>query len=168
MTFHTIVSNWCKSYRLMQHNPKKDNPRFFLADTLNDVKAMPKNIATKLSPCVVMENGVEGEIEDGKIMRTYPVYFFVRARQQANPDSLMAAYEEAWAHAKNFYSWLYERHENDATPDRDYSSIDFENDLYVQPIQALEDGWVAVLIQFTRQEPINLCVDEALYIPLPE
>lgn len=168
MTFHTIVENWCKSYKYMQHNPKNGNRRFFLADTIEDVKNMPKNIATKFTPCVVMENGVEGDITDGKITRIYPVYFFVRAKKQADPDALMVAYEEAWGHAKNFYSWLYNLHENDESKDRDYSSIDFEHELYVQPIQALEDGWVAVLIQFTRLEPITLCIDPALYISSPE
>lgn len=162
MTFHSIVRKWCRIYRMMQDSPK--NRRFYLADSPDSVRAMPKNIATTSSPCVVMENGVEGDIYGGKITRNYPVYFFVRARQAANPDAQIEAYEEAWVHAQNFLAWLYQRHENDKTTTREYARINMEDTLYVQSAGPLEDGWVAVVIQFERIEPLNECVNEDLYI----
>lgn len=141
-----------------------ENRRFYLADGPSMVQAMPKSIATTFSPCVVMENGVEGSIDSGKIVRTYPVYFFVRAEQMANNDKQAVAYEEAWFHAQQFLAWLRVRHENDPTETGEYARIDMEDPLYVQPIGPLEDGWVAVMIQFERMELLNRCVDEDIYI----
>ena len=163
MTFHSIVSEWCSTYKPMLHNLKNGNRRFYLADSPDSVRSMPKSIATTFSPCVVMENGVEGDIDGGLINRTYPVYFFVRARKQSDADAMAEAYEEAWLHAQNFYAWLRERHENDGTKTREYARINMEDPLYVQPAGPLEDGWVAVFIQFTRVEQINLCINEGLY-----
>ena len=141
----------------------KKNRRFYLADSWDSVKNMPKSIATTFSPCVVMENGVEGDIRDGLIERNYPVYFFVRARKQADADAMAEAYEEAWLHAQNFYTWLRKRHEDDPTATGEYRRIGLDEGLSVQPAGPLEDGWVAVFIQFTRTEQINLCVNEDLY-----
>lgn len=161
MTFHSIVKQWCRTYRPMIDRPK--NRRFYLADSWDSVKNMPKSIATTMSPCVVMENGVEGDINDGLISRNYPVYFFVRAQKQADADAMAEAYEEAWLHAQNFYTWLRKRHEDDPTSTGEYRRIEMEYGISVQPAGPLEDGWVAVFIQFTRLEQINLCVNEDLY-----
>ena len=162
MTFHTIVRDWCKAYKPMLDAP--GNRRFYLADSPDAVKKMPKSIATKFSPCVIMENGVEGDINGGKITRNYPVYFFVRARKMEDPDAQMEAYEEAWFHAQNFLAWLLFLHENDTTTTKEYARINMEYPLYVQPTGMLEDGWVGVVIQFERMEMLNECINEELYI----
>lgn len=166
MTFHSIVRQWCKTYKPMLDSP--ENRRFYLADSPDDVQAMPKSIATTFTPCVVMENGVEGTIEGGKVMRIYPVYFFVRAERMVDNDAQMVAYEKAWMHAQNFLTWLRVRHENDPTTTGEYSRINMEDQLYVQPAGPLEDGWVAVMIQFERMEMLNLCEDGELYEELHE
>ena len=164
MVFHAIVREWCRTYQPMLDNEDNGNRRFFLADNAEEVKKMPSSISTEFSPCVVMENGVEGTIEGGKIVRNYPVYFFVRAWQAVNNDAQMESYEEALYHALNFYTWLKARHEDDPTETGEYSRINFEYPIEVQPVGPLEDGWVAVLMQFERLEQINLCVDENLYV----
>lgn len=164
MTFHSIVREWCKTYKPMLDNEKNGNRRFYLADNAEEVRKMPSSIATEFSPCVIMENGVEGDIEGGKINRNYPVYFFVRVYQTVNNDAQMEGYEEALYHALQFYTWLKARHEDDPTTTGEYRRINMEAPLYVQPVGPLEDGWVAVLMQFERMEQINLCVDESMYI----
>ena len=37
------------------------------------------------------------------------------------------------------------------------------HDLDIQTIGPIENGWFAVMIQFEREEPLNLCVNEDLY-----
>lgn len=164
MVFHKIVREWCKTYKPMLDDEEHKNRRFWLADNAEEVRKMPSHIATALSPCVVMENGAEGDIQGGRLTRNYPVYFFVRAWQSVNNDAQMESYEEALYHAMNFYTWLKERHENDPTGTGEYSRINMEAPMDIQPIGPLEDGWVAVLMQFERVEPINLCVDDNLYV----
>lgn len=162
MTFHSIVRNWCRIYEPMLDSVENGNRRFYLADDTDGVRAMPKSIATKFSPCVVMENGAEGFLKDGLLTRNYAVYFFVRADRQVDNDEQVVAYEEALYHALQFYVWLKAKHDNDS-PYGDYGSIDFERGFDVLPAGPLEDGWVAVLLQFERMERINLCVDEKMY-----
>lgn len=164
MTFHSIVREWCRTYKPMLDSVTNGNRRFYLADNSEEVRAMPKSIATTFSPCVVMENGVEGSIDGGLMTRNYPVYFFVRADRQVDNDAQMVAYEEALYHAMQFYTWLKARHEDDPTTTGEYSRINFEDEFFVQPAGPLEDGWVAVLIQFERMEQIDLCVNEDMYV----
>lgn len=163
MTFHSIVREWCRTYKPMLDSVTNGNRRFYLADDWDGVKAMPKSIATTFSPCVVMENGAEGSIDDGLMTRNYAVYFFVRADRQVDNDAQVVAYEEALYHALQFYTWLRAKHEEDS-PTGEYGRIDFENGFYVQPAGPLEDSWVAVMIQFERMEQIDLCVNEDMYI----
>lgn len=162
MTFHSIVRNWCRIYKPMLDSVTNENRRFYLADDWDGVRAMPKSIATKFSPCVVMENGAEGYIDSGLLTRNYAVYFFVRADRQVDNDEQVVAYEEALYHALQFYVWLKDKHDQDS-PYGDYGRINFERGFDVLPAGPLEDGWVAVLLQFERMEQINLCVDEKMY-----
>lgn len=163
MTFHSIVREWCRTYKAMRDSVTNGNRRFYLADDWDGVKAMPKSISTEFSPCVVMENGVEGSIDGGLLTRNYPVYFFVRSERQVDNDAQIVAYEEALFHAMQFYAWLKARHEDDPTSTGEYARIDFEHGFEVTPAGPLEDGWVAVLIQFERMEQIDLCVNGEMY-----
>lgn len=163
MTFHSIVRQWCKSYRPMLDNPKNGNRRFYLTDSTAGVVELAKGISNSFSPCVVMESSVEG---GGKITmpsRNYPIYFFVRARDMADGDAAAEAKEEAWYHAQNFLSWLLDKHEKDS-PNGDFGRINMEDYIDIQSIGPIENGWFAVLIQFERLEPLNVCIDEDLYI----
>ena len=164
MTFHSIVREWCRTYKPMLDSVTNGNRRFYLADDWDGVKAMPKSISTEFSPCVVMENGAEGSIDGGLMTRNYAVYFFVRVDRQVDNDAQVVAYEEALYHALQFYTWLKDRHDRDENPAGEYGRIDFEHEFYVQPAGPLEDGWVAVMMQFERMEQIDLCVNEEMYV----
>ena len=163
MTFHSIVRQWCRTYRPMLDSSTNGNRRFYLTDSTAGVVELAKGIANSFSPCVVMESNVEGYMDSGRIYRNYPVYFFVRARDMADGDAAAEAKEEAWLHAQNFLTWLRKRHEEDS-PNGDFGRIDLEDNIDMMTIGPIENGWFAVLIQLTRLELLNLCEDEELYV----
>ena len=148
----------------MQDSATNGNRRFYLTDSTAGVVELAKGISNAFSPCVVMESSVEGYIRGGLIFRNYPVYFFVRAMDMADGDAAAEAKEEAWMHAQNFLTWLRIRHENDPTTTREYARIDLEDNIDIQTIGPIENGWFAVLIQFERCEQTDMCVNEDLYV----
>lgn len=163
MTFHSIVRQWCKTYRYMMDSPQ--NRRFFLTDSPAGVVELVKNLSDLCRSCVVMESSVEGGGPLMRPSRNYPVYFFVKAAKMADGDKAAEAKEEAWVHACNFLSWLRAKHEEEASEntDGDFARINLEDYIDIQSVGPIQDGWFAVLIQFERQEPISLCVDWDLY-----
>ena len=167
MNFHNIVRRWCKAYKPMCDHSTNGNRRFYLTDTTAGVVELAKGIANTMSPCVVMESSVEGFVEGGFTYRDYPIYFFVRARDMADGDAAAEAKEEAWYHCQNFLTWLRTMHDNDPTRTREFDRIDLENSITIQTVGPIENGWFAVLLQLTRQEPLNLCVEEELYVEEP-
>lgn len=151
----------------MLDNPDKDNRRFYLTDSMAGMVELAKGIANSYSPCVVMESSVEGGGPVARPVRNYPVYFFVRARKMADGDAAAEAKEEAWVHAQNFLAWLKEKHDREigTNIDGDFARINLdETFLDIQTVGPIENGWFAVLIQFERDEPLNLCVNEDLYL----
>lgn len=162
MTFHSIVRKWCRIYKPMLDSDTNGNRRFYLTDSTAGVVEFAKGIANSMSPSVVMESGVEGYIKGGLVYRNYPVYFFVRARDMADGDAAAEAKEEAWMHCQNFITWLRDKQEIDS-PNGDYSRIDLENNIDIQTVGPIENGWLAVLVQFERLEQMELCVDDNLY-----
>lgn len=171
MTFHTIVRRWCRIYKPMLDNPKNGNRRFYLTDTTAGVVELAKGISNKFSPCVVMESSVEGGGPIERPNRNYPIYFFVRARDMSDGDAAAEAKEEAWYHARQFLAWLKDKHdkqlsENDI--DGDFARIQIDNGIDINTIGPVENGWFAVLVQFDREEPLDLCVDEELYEEVAE
>ena len=165
MTFHSIVRMWCKAYRYMQDQPK--DRRFFLTDSTAGVVELAKGASLKNSPCVIMESTVEGGGKLTRPQRNYPIYFFVRAKKAADGDAAALAKEEAWMHAQNFLTWLIQKREEEMEEDRDgdFARINLDDAyLDIQTIGPLENAWFAVMIQFERDEPLNLCIDENLYV----
>ena len=153
----------------MLDSPK--NRRFYLTDSMAGVVELAKGIVTSLSPCVVMESSIEGGGKITRPDRNYPIYFFVKARDMADGDAAAEAKEEAWFHAQNFITWLMAKREKelDERIDGDFSRIDLDNAMLdIQTVGPIENGWFAVLIQFERAEPLNLCVNEDLYLPEAE
>lgn len=147
----------------MLDSTSNGNRRFYLTDSTAGVVELAKGISNSFSPCVVMESSVEGGGKITRPNRNYPIYFFVRARDLADGDAAAEAKEEAWYHAQNFLSWLLAKHEEDA-PMGDFGRICMEDGIDIQTVGPIENAWYAVLIQFERMEPLNLCVDEELYI----
>jgi len=168
MTFHSIVRQWCKAYKPMLDSVTNGNRRFYLTDSTGGVVELAKGIEPKFSPCVVMESSIEGGGEIRRPNRNYPVYFFVRARDMADGDCAAEAKEEAWYHAQQFLTWLLvmrEKQLDENDIDGDFARIDLDSTyLDIQTIGPLQDGWYAVLVQFERAEPLNLCLDEDMYI----
>ncbi len=165
MTFQSIVRKWCRIYKPMLDSPK--NRRFYLTDSKDGVVELAKGITPSLSPCVVMEAAIEGGGKITRPDRTYPIYFFVRARKMSDGDAAVEANEEAWFHAQNFLSWLKNKHDEEVNEniDGDFARIDLDNEvLQFMTIDPVEDGWHAVLIQLDRAEPLNLCENKDLYI----
>jgi len=153
----------------MLDSPK--NRRFYLTDSMAGVVELAKGIVTSLSPCVVMESSIEGGGKITRPDRNYPIYFFVKARDMADGDAAAEAKEEAWFHAQNFITWLMAKREKelDECIDGGFSRIDLDNAMLdIQTVGPIENGWFAVLIQFERAEPLNLCVNEDLYLPETE
>lgn len=144
-----------------------ENRRFFLTDSTQGVVELAKNIKPVMSPCVVMESNVEGGGNFARPNRNYPIYFFVRAEKMSDGDAAALAKEEAWGHAQQFLKWLKKRHDQEIAEriDGDYARVNIDDSLLdITTVGPLEDGWYAVLIQFEREEPLNLCLDEDLYI----
>ena len=141
------------------------NRRFYLTDTKEGVVEMVKNFEPKLSPCVIMESSVEGGGDIRRPNRNYPIYFFVRARSMAEGDAATEAEEEAWWHCRNFLSWLLDKREKEIEEniDGDFARIDLDEYITFETIGPVGDGWYAVLVQFEREEPLDLCIDEDLY-----
>lgn len=164
MTFHSIVRQWCKAYRPMQDSVVNGNRRFYLTDSTAGVVELAKGITNSLSPCVVMESSVEGYVKGGLIFRNYPLYFFVRARDMSDGDAAAEAKEEAWMHCQQFLTWLRTKHDNDPTRTKEYERIDLEENVDIQTVGPIENGWFAVLIQLERCEQSDLCLDEDMYI----
>ena len=165
MTFQTIVRQWCKTYALMKDSP--ENRRFFLTDSTAGVIEMAKGVTAEQSPFVLMESTVEGGGKLTRPQRNYPIYFFVKAKKMNDGDEASVAKETAWMHARNFLSWLLKKREEDLENNRDgdFARINLDNAyLDFQTIGPLENGWYAVMVQFERDEPLNLCVNEDLYI----
>ena len=166
MTFHSIVRQWCRIYRPMQDGPK--NRRFYLTDSTAGVVELAKHIATSLSPCVVMESSVEGSGPIERIDRNYPVYFFVKADKMSDGDDAAVAKEEAFMHAQKFLAWLKYKHDKDIENNRidgDFGRIELDKIIIdVTTVGPIENGWFAVLLQFERTEPLDLCIDWDLYV----
>lgn len=165
MTLHSIVRQWCKTYKPMLDSTDNGNRRFFLTDTREGLVEMVKNFETTMSPSVIMESTVEGDGSIRRPRRNYPIYFFVRAETMADGDNAAEAKEEAWWHCQNFLAWLLDKREKELEQDvdGDFSRIDLEEYIVIDTIGPIGDGWYAVLVQFVREEPLNLCVDENLY-----
>ena len=167
MTFHSIVRSWCRTYKPMLDSSTNGNRRFYLTDSTAGVVEMAKNISSKFSPFVSMESDVEAYGPLARPSRNYPIYFFVKAEKMSDGDDAAAAKEEAWWHCQNFLTWLKDRHDREIAEnvDGDFSRIDLENiSIEVSTVGPLENGWYAVLVQFYREEPLNICVDENLYV----
>lgn len=166
MTFHSIVRQWCRTYKPMLDSATNGNRRFYLTDTKEGMVEMVKNFDPKLSPSVIMESAVEGGGEIRRPNRNYPIYFFVRARDMAEGDAATEAKEEAWWHCRNFLTWLLDKREKELEQniDGDFARINLEEYIMFDTIGPVGDGWYAVLVQFDREEPLNLCLDEDLYI----
>lgn len=166
-TFYSIVEEWCSKYKHMRHNPKAGNIRFMFTDSWQGMVEFAKGISNMQSPCVVMESTVEG---DGPLRRptfNYPIYFFVRAQKMADGYDAAIAKQEALYHARNFVAWLLDRHNrelDEGKQDGDFARIDLDDaSISYQSVGPLENAWFAVLVQFEREEPLKLCVDEDLY-----
>ena len=142
------------------------NRRFYLTDSTAGVVEMAKKTSDKFSPFVMMESDVEGGGKIARPSRNYPIYFFVKAEKMADGDDAAAAKEEAWWHCRNFLTWLKAKHDEEVAQniDGDFSRVNLD-DVFLDfsTVGPLENGWYAVLLQFEREEPLNLCVDENLY-----
>ena len=166
MTFETIVRRWCKAYRVMLDSPK--NRRFWFTDSHENMIEMAKKWTPKMSPCVVMEGVKEGS---GPIMRpsmNYPIYFFVRAKDQRDGDATWLAVNEAKEHMDQFLAWLRfkrEKEMDEGKRDGDFARINLDGAMAdITTVGPLGDGWYAVLLQIDREEPLNICLDPDLYI----
>ena len=166
MTFESIVRKWCKLYRPILDSP--ESRKFFFTDSRENMIEMVKKWTPSMSPCVVMEGVAEGSGTIERPSMNYPIYFFVRAKNQKDGDSTWLAVKEALKHKDNFLTWLRNKRngeEGEGTRDGDFSRINLDGAIQdITTVGPLGDGWYAVLLQIEREEPLNLCVDEDLYI----
>lgn len=166
MTFESIVRRWCKIYRPV--SDKVNDRRFFFTDSKENMIEMAKQWTPAMSPCVVMECVAEGS---GKISRpemNYPIYFFVRAEKQRDGDEAALAVKAALEHMKNFLAWLKYHHDKELEEDKrdgDFARINLDDAFIdITTVGPIGDGWYAELLQIDREEPLNLCITEELYI----
>ena len=149
----------------MKHTKK--NKRFYLTDSQMGVVDMAKDISNAFTPCVVMESGPDGSGPLERPVMNYPIYFFVRAEKMADGDEAAVAYETALFHARNFLSWLKKKHDDeiDNDIDGDFARINLDGAyIDILSVGPLQNGWFAVMLQFQRDEPLNLCIDWNLYL----
>ncbi len=149
----------------MQHT--RENKRFYLTDSQMGVVDMAKDMSNSFSPCVVMERSIDGSGPIARPAMNYPIYFFVRAEAMADGDEAAVAYQTALFHARNFLSWLKKKHDDEESNyfDGDFARINLDNAyIDIMSVGPLQNGWFAVMIQFVRDEPLNLCIDENLYL----
>lgn len=168
MTFHTIVRQWCKIYKFMLDNEPAGNKRFYLTDSQNGTVELAKDLSNEFSPCVLMESAVEGGGKITRPQRNYPITFMVKARDMSDGEAAAEAKEEAWWHCCNFLTWLLVNHNRELSEDNndgDFARINLD-DAYIDitSVGPLQNGWYGVLLQFDRDEPLNLCIDEDLYV----
>lgn len=166
-TFYSLVEHWCSIYKPMRHNPKMGNVRFMFTDSYQGLVEFAKGISNLQSPCVVMESAVEGGGTLARPVFNYPVYFFVRAQKMADGNDAAVAKQEALHHTRNFVAWLmanYRKEMNEGPMDGEFARLDLENmSIDYQSIGPIENAWFALLIQFYREEPLNLCIDKNMY-----
>ncbi len=151
----------------MLDNPENGNKRFYLTDSQGGLVEMAKGITPKFSPMVMMESVIEGGGTITRPSRNYPVYFFVRARDMADGEAAAEAREEAWYHCRQFLAWLLDKRnkELDENIDGDFARIDLDNTMIdFVSTDPKEDGWYGVMVQFEREEPLNLCVNPDMYV----
>jgi len=149
----------------MKHT--KENKRFYLTDSQMGVVDMAKDISNAFTPCVVMESGVDGSGPIECPVLNYPIYFFVRAEKMADGGEAAVAYETAMFHARNFLSWLKKKHDEEIDNDikGDFARINLDGAyIDILSVGPLQNGWFAVMLQFQRDEPLNLCIDWNLYL----
>lgn len=166
MTFESIVRKWCKLYRPILDS--QESRKFFFTDSRENMIEMAKGWEPETSPCVVMEGIKEGGGTIERMSMNYPIYFFVRAEKQKDGDATVLAVEKALGHMNQFLAWLRDMREKELDKgerDGDFSRINLD-DAYIDvaTIGPIQDGWYAVLLQITREEPLNLCVNPDYYI----
>lgn len=159
----SIVREWTRLYKPMMDGVTRDRRRFFMTDSFQGMVEFAKGIPNTASPCVVMESNVEGYVDNGRIFRNYPIYFYVRARAMSDGDAAAEAKEAAWKHAQNFLTWLREASRKNEF-DESYNGIILSENIDIETVGPLENGWFAVLLQLERDESMDLCVDEGLYL----
>jgi len=142
------------------------NRRFYLTDSTAGVVELAKGITPEMSPCVVMESDVSGGGPIARPSMVYPVYFFVHADRMADGDEAALAKIEAMEHTRNFLAWLKAKHDSEVAENRDgdFARLNLTDYVDYQTVGPIEDGWYAVLVQLEREEPLNLCIDENLYM----
>lgn len=168
MLFQSIVRQWCKIYTPILDNPNNGNRRFFLTDTREGLVELVKNFEPKMSPSVIMESGVEVSGKIRRPDRNFPIYFFVKARTLKDGDAAAEANEEAYYHCKQFLSWVIKMQEEEQdmgrSSDDDFTRIHLDDFISIDPVGPIGDGWYAVLLQIDQDDPLDLCIDESLYI----
>lgn len=168
MVFHSIVRQWCKTYSPMLDNEAEGDRRFFLTDSMEGITELAQKLSNESSPCVLMESAVEGGGKITRPQRNYPIYFLVRADKMSDGDAAAEAKEKAWCHCQNFLAWLLAKHNEETSEgsrDGDFARINLDDaDIDFTTIGPLINGWFGVLLQISRDEPLNLCVDPELYI----
>ena len=166
MTFETIVRKWCKQYKPILDQPNRR--KFFFTDSRENMIEMAKNWKPDTSPCVVMESVAEGSGTIECPTMNYPIYFWVRAKKERDGDEAWLAVKEALQHKDNFLAWLRKKREEEeyrGERNGDFTRIDLDHAIQdITTIGPLQDGWYAILLQIEREEPLNLCVDEDLYL----
>ena len=170
MTFASILTEWASTYRPMMHNPQIGNKRVFFVDSAEQVTDFAKDVKDRLSPCVLFDSTVEGQIFGGRVDRTYPVYFLVRAvplngtaSGMGDGEAAAVAKEWAWTHCQAFLAWLKRKQDTHPT-NHDYSTIDLEDIILISTAGPLQNGWWGVLVQLTRNESRWMCVHEEDYV----
>ena len=153
--------------QIIQNSIISDMSEGVMAIRFDGVVELAKGITPEMSPCVVMESSVEGGGRITRPSRNYPIYFFVRARKMADGDEAAVAYETALFHARNFLSWLKKKHDDEIDNDikGDFARINLDGAyIDILSVGPLQNGWFAVMLQFQRDEPLNLCIDWNLYL----
>lgn len=161
-----LVEFWCSIYKKMQHNFAKNSERrrFYFCNSYWDLQNFMQGMNVRMSPCVIMESNLEGEIEQFAYdKQSFTIHFCVRSTDAGDGHANRDAKKEAKEHMRNFLNWLNRLQHDKRRCPKFLRRMDF-SDIEYKTQAPFYDGWVAVYLTIHLPEQYNICVVEDEYV----
>ena len=161
--FSKIIEEWAMIYKPMQHEPGESsrNQRFFQIADIMEIPEFMGKIPTTKTPCVFYEFMWSGQINGGKVVPTYTIYFPVNCgTSKPNPTMASKAIMESAGHAFKFITWLRSQQDSGRS---ELMQLDLDN-ASIDPYGPLLNGWYSCFIQLRDVDTFSVCVDPSDYV----
>lgn len=158
--FFQFVEHWATIYKPMQHVPGETsrNKRFFMTNDYLSMVDFAKRLPVNETPSVVMENNMEGQLDDVVDNPEYVIYFMVKSSDMNDSRQVLAAKTEAKEHMLRFVSYL--KMKSDSNPDVENYSVSPR----YQTVGPIYNGWYGVMITVSLQSVVSQCVAKDDYV----